>query len=273
METTGIGLNTALSGLQSTNKALQKILERLSTAKRINSASDDAAGLSISEQLLSQARGFQTATQNVSDAMNALNIGDAATGQISDLLQRNRDLALQANNGTLNDTQRKAINVEFQQNLQEIDRTANSTQFNGQNLINGAGLGSGTSLIQAGPNGGDMMQLPHINLGVNPLGLGGANVATAGGASAAINSLDNAMKTLNTARSTIGATVNRLSSSLNNMSVAQINTTAAQSQISDMDMAEGMTSLTTQQLLQETGMYAFKRFNEINANHIMALLQ
>jgi flagellin len=265
--------NPASAGLSRTNKALQKILERLSTAQRINRASDDAAGLSISEQLRTQVRGFSMATRNVSDAISALNIGEGASAEISDLLQRNRELAVQSSNGTLTDDLRAQLDVEFQQNLDEIDRIAGSAQFNNQDLINGTGLGAGAAEIQAGPDAAPNIQLPAIDLGVNPLGLTGANIATGAGASSAITSIDAAIDTLNTSRSTMGATVNRLESALRNISVAETNIQSAEELLRDQDMAQGIVELTRERLLQETGLYAFSRFNQISANHILSLLQ
>jgi flagellin len=265
--------NPATAGIARTNKALQKVLERLSTAQRINRASDDAAGLAISEQLRSRIRGFEMAEQNVTDAISALNIGEGAASEITDLLQRNRELAIQASNGTLTDNVRAQIDVEYQQNLQEIDRIAESSQFNNQNLVNGTDMGAGTSEIQTGPEAGDAVGLPVINLGVNPLGLTGTGVATAAGATASITAIDNALDTVNTSRSTIGSTVNRLESTLRNISVAGINTQSAEELLRDQDMAEGIVELTRERLLQESGIYAFSRFNQISANHILSLMQ
>ena len=277
IQRSGLGIGGAQQrtarGLEKTNRALSKILNRLSTAQRINRASDDAAGLSISEQLRTQVRGFKMASRNVSDAISALNIGEGASNEITDLLQRNRELAIQARNDTLTDEQRQQLDVEFQQNLAEIDRIANTAQFNGQNVINGTGLGAGEAQIQAGANENETIQLPEINLGVNPLGLTGAAVLNGEEAGAAIDLIDNALNTLNTARSTMGATVNRLESSIRNLEVAEINTQSAEEMLRDEDMAAGITELTRTRLLEESGIFAFRRFNEISANHIMSLIQ
>ncbi|MBD3391561.1 MAG: flagellin [Chitinivibrionales bacterium] len=275
MQILGIGQsqNRTVRGLERTNRALSKILNRLSTAQRINRASDDAAGLAVSEQLRTQIRGFKMATRNVADAMSALNIGEGASNEISDLLQRNRELAIQASSDTLTDEQREAIDVEFQQNLEEIDRLADTAQFNGQNVLNGTGLGSGNAVIQAGANEGETITLPEINLGVDPLGLTGVNVQTGTDAASAIGDIDTALGTLNSTRATMGATVNRLESAVRNLSVAEVNSQSAEEILRDQDMASGITDLTRERLLQETGMYAFGRYNEISANHIMSLLQ
>jgi flagellin len=264
--------DTAINSLNKTNKDLNKILQRLSTALRINQASDDAAGLGISEQLTTQIRGFQQATDNVSDAMSALNIADSAGNQVSDMMQRQRDLALQSSNATLNDSQRQDLNTEYQSLNQEITRISNASQFNTQSVAAGTGLSSGNAVIQAGPNAGDQVTMPKTDFTAAALQISGTSIDTAANATNAVNSLDNAMNTLNTQRSTLGAMTNRFESTVNNLSVSDINTQAAESVISDQDMAQGLVELTSNQLLQQSTLDAFSKFNEVSANHIMGLL-
>jgi flagellin len=275
--TGGVGVSRTpnrLGGtLEKTNRSLRRILERLSTAQRINRASDDAAGLAVSEQLRSQARGFKMADRNVTDAMSALNIADGAATEIEDMLQRQRELAIQARNGTLTDDQRQQLDVEFQQLTTEIGRIAENTQFNSQEVAGGEGLGTGNATIQAGANAGDEIALPAMDISVDALGLSGASVADFDSATQAVETIDNALDTLNTQRSSIGATVNRFTSTRNNLMVAETNTRAAESILRDQDMAAGLAELTRQQLLREGGVQAFQRFNEISANHILALFQ
>jgi flagellin len=280
MQIQGIGAGGLIQGqdqtaktLSKTNKDLNKILEKLSTALRINSASDDAAGLGISEQLETQSRGFKAAEQNVTDAASALNIADAAGSQVSDLVQQQRDLALQASNDTLTNQERQGLDNQYQSLTQEIDRISGSAQFNTQNVANGQGLASGAAQIQAGANAGDQIKMPATNMGSTALGITGTSIATGAGAQAAISSLDTALDTLNSQRSAIGSMTNRFDSVQNNLSMADINTQAAQSVIQDQDMASGMADLTTQKLLLETGTQAFARYNEISANHLFGLLQ
>ncbi|MDD5672603.1 MAG: flagellin [Chitinivibrionales bacterium] len=270
MQISGLGL---IQNSGRNERSLQKILQQLSTAKRINSAADDAAGLAISQQLETQSRGFSMASQNVNDAMSALNIGEGAGNEISSMLQRQRDLALQSSNATLNDTDRKNIDTEYQALSQEIDRTANATQFNTQGTAAGTGLASGNAVIQTGANQGDTVKLPSVNMTAAGLGIAGTSVATAGSAQAAIGRIDTALNTLNTQRSTVGSMVNRFESTLNNLNVSEANTQAAQSVLSDQDMALGMANLVRNQLLQQTSTLALSRFNEMNANNTLALLQ
>lgn len=267
------GQDQTAKSLNKTSKDLGKILEKLSTALRINRASDDAAGLAISQQLETQSRGFNMADQNVTSAMSALNIADATGGQISDMVQRQRELALQANSDTLTNQQRQGLDTEYQALTQEINRISGSAQFNTQTVANGQGLASGNAQIQAGANAGDQIQVPQTNMTAAALGITGTSIATGAGAQTALSKLDNALNTLNTQRSTIGSMINRFESAQNNLSVANINTQAAQSVIQDQDMAAGLAKLTKTKLLLESGTQAFSRYNEISANHLFGLLQ
>ena len=267
------GQDQTANSLNKTSKDLNKILVRLSTALRINNASDDAAGLAISEQLETQSRGFNMAQQNVTDATSALNIADSTGGQITDMLQQQRDLALQASNDTLTDQQRQGLDTQYQSLTQEINRISGSAQFNTQTVANGQGLASGNAEIQAGANAGDQIQMPATNMTAAALGINGTSIATGAGAWAALSTIDNALDTLNSQRTTVGAMTNAFQSVQNNLSVEDINTQAAQSVIQDQDMASGLADLTQSNLLLETGTEAFARYNEISANHLFGLLQ
>ncbi len=263
----------ATDALRKTGRALSKILEKLSTARRINRASDDAAGLAIAERLNTQVRGFKMASRNVSDAMSALNIADGASTEIGAMLQRQRELALQARNDTLTDNQRQQIDVEYQNLTQEIDRIARGTEFNTQDVASGQGLGSGNAQIQVGPNAGDTVTLPNVDMTAAGLAIAGTSIADSASAANALTAIDNAIDTMGAQRSNVGAMVNRLESTQNNLMVAETNTTAAESILRDQDMAMGIAEMTKNRLLQETGMRAFQRFNEISANHILGLLR
>ena len=267
------GQDQTANSLNKTSKDLNKILVRLSTALRINNASDDAAGLAISEQLETQSRGFNMAQQNVTDATSALNIADSTGGQITDMLQQQRDLALQASNDTLTDQQRQGLDTQYQSLTQEINRISGSAQFNTQTVANGQGLASGNAQIQAGANAGDQIQMPATNMTAAALGINGTSIATGAGAQAALSTIDNALDTLNSQRTTVGAMTNAFQSVQNNLSVEDINAQAAQSVIQDQDMAAGLADLTRSNLLLETGTEAFARYNEISANHLFGLLQ
>lgn len=258
--------------LKRTSRDLAKILEQLSTATRINRASDDATGLGVSEQLRSNIRGFKVASQNITDAMSALNIADGAANETTDILQRQRELATQARNGTLTDKDRTALDTEYQQLSKEIDRLAGATKFNNQDVVSGSGLASGTSVIQTGAAAGDQVTLPQVDLKSSSLGIAGSSIGTSANASAAMSAVDDALKAISNQRSTVGATINRLESSVNNLDVAMVNTQAADSVLRDEDMAKGLAELTRAKLMQEGSVMAFARFNDINKNYISALM-
>jgi flagellin len=258
--------------LKRTNRDLAKILEQLSTATRINRASDDAAGLGVSEQLRSNIRGFKVASQNITDAMSALNIADGAANETTSILQRQRELASQARNDTLTDKDRTALDAEYQQLSKEIDRLAGATKFNDQDVVSGSGLSSGTSVIQTGAAAGDQVTLPQVDLKATSLGMAGSSIGTSANASAAMSAVDDALESINNQRSTVGATINRLESSVNNLDVAMVNTQAADSVLRDEDMAKGLAELTRAKLMQEGSVMAFARFNDINKNYISALM-
>jgi flagellin len=258
--------------LKRTNRDLAKILEQLSTATRINRASDDAAGLGVSEQLRSNIRGFKVASQNITDAMSALNIADGAANETTSILQRQRELAIQSRNDTLTDKDRAALDTEYQQLSKEIDRLAGTTKFNNQDVVSGSGLASGTSVIQTGTAAGDQVTLPQVDLKAASLGIAGSSIGTSANAAAAMSALDDALKFIGDQRSTVGATINRLESSVDNLDVAMVNTQAADSVLRDEDMAKGLAELTRAKLIQEGSTMAFARFNDINKNYISALL-
>ncbi|MBN1306499.1 MAG: hypothetical protein JXA18_01180 [Chitinispirillaceae bacterium] len=267
------GVQKTSNALKKTNRALQKILERLSTAQRINRASDDAAGLGVSEQLRSNIRGFKMASQNVQDATAALNIAEGSANEIGDMLQRQRELAMASRNDTLTDADRRSLDTEYQALTQEIERLAQGTDYNRQNTSNGTDLASGTASVQAGAEAGDQITLPRIDFTTTASGIAGTSIATAAEAQAALNNIDGALQSLGEQRAAVGATINRFASTVNNLSVAMINTQAAESVLRDQELAEGIAELTRQQLLREGGLTAFQRFNEFSRNHIMGILR
>jgi flagellin len=277
MQVQGTG-TSFLSGVQSTGKTLKKtsselrrILEQLSTAQRINHAGDDASGLAISEQFNTQIRGFKIASENAENAMSALSIADGTADQITGLLQRQRELAISAKNGTLNDNDRSVLDTEFQSLTAEIDRLSSSTQYNNQNVTSGTDFVSGNAVVQAGPNASDQITIPKVDMSLSSLGISGNTIKTTGWADAALTAIDSALKSVGSQRSNLGSTINRLESSMNNMSVALVNTQAADSVIRDEDMAKGLAELSKNRLLQEGSIKAFSRFNEISQNHVLGL--
>jgi flagellin len=269
----GVGFGTTPGAIEQTQRRLNSVLEKLATGQRVNRSKDDAAGLAISEGLISQTRGFKMATRNAEDAVSAYNIADGASNETTNILQRQRELATQSRNATLNDRDREALNKEFQQLNEEIERISGTTKFNKQDLANGQGLGDGTAELQVGPNEGETITSPQIDLSAQTLGMTGTDIGTAAGANAAIANIDNAINTINEQRSTIGAMTNRLESTIRNLQTADVNTTAAQSVIRDQDMAMGIAEMIKNQVLSQTGNSALSVFNRISADHILGLIK
>lgn len=253
---------TTQGALFSANRATSGNLEKLSTGLRINRASDDAAGLAISEKLRSQVRGAGQARKNAQDGISALNIAEGAANEVSAILQRMRELAVQSSTETLTDSERTYTNQEFKQLSDEIDRIADVTNYNGLKLIStdtanrfgGGTAGSNLWIDANGTAGTDSIAvtIDTLDTSSNGLDISTDNIASATGAQAAISALDDAISGVNSMRADIGATVNRLEHAVNNLLVSQTNQQAAESQIRDVDFAAESSDFTKNQILTQS---------------------
>jgi len=256
-------------------KALSKIHEKMGTGKRINRAQDDAAGLAIAKALEAMSRGYKADSINIGDAMSALNIGEGATQGITDMLGRMRELSIQAANDTLTDNERGALNEEFQQLKQEIDRQTKSTQFNTQDLISGQGpLSDGTGKFQVGPSAGgpNQIDVAKSDLRTEALGIMDMDISSRNGAVAAIDGINNANKIVNETRVNFGTQYNRLEYTANNNANMNINTTAALSLIEDLDFAKASMDKARDNILNQSGILALRNFQDVSRNSMLALL-
>jgi flagellin len=248
--------------LSNTNNSLSKSMERLSSGLRINRAADDAAGLAVSEVMRSQIRGMGVASRNAQDGVSLVQVADGALGNVGDMLQRVRDLAVQAANGTLTDSQRSNLDAEVQQVLTEINATGNQTEFNGIKILSGAvATGASAVTLQVGANGGQQIAFTIGTVGTTALTINGLGVSTAAAASAAIVSIDAAIGAITTRRSNLGAIQNRLEQTIGRLGVTSENLQAAESRIRDADMASEMISFTKNQILQQSGMSMLSQAN------------
>lgn len=240
-----------------------KSLEKLSTGLRINRASDDAAGLAVSEQLRTQIKGLGRAKANAQDGIALLQIAEGAANEQGVMLQRMRELSIQASNDTLTSTDRSYLDQEFTALTDEIDRIAKTTQYNGQTLIEGGsssfgGADSASSVLHIGANatlGTDTLTVTIDGLSASALGLtGGATVgiSTQNAALSAVASIDTAIKSVNNMRSDVGAYVNRLEHAINNMENQEYNTQDAESRIRDVDFASESTEFSRNQILTQS---------------------
>ncbi|MBL8027610.1 MAG: flagellin [Fibrobacteres bacterium] len=272
MKINNVQTSITSAALQKTDSKLSRVLERLSTSLRINRASDDAAGLSVSENLRTQIRGFEMANTNISYASAAQNIAEGTGNQVTSILQRQRELALQASNGTMTAENRQTLNTEYQALNEELTRISDGAQFNTQNVANGQGLGAGGGTVQAGPNAGSNLSIQGADFTAASLGTAPTDILNPANATNAVNALDAALASTANQRTNIGANINRMDYAYSNNQNSAAMTQSAEERMRDFDMAEGVMERTTQSLLNQSATSALRNFNEINRNSLMALL-
>ena len=270
---TNVAATLTANALAQNERASTQALERLSTGLRINSAADDAAGMAMSNTMTAQVKGLDMAVKNANDAISMIQTADGASIEIGDMLQRMRELAVQANNGTLTDADRTQLNLEFQQLETEITRVGAQTEWNGTALLAGTIGTTGTVTYQIG----DTAQTMDVAFGtltaVGDLGLDATGtIATATGAAAAITDLDAAIVALNTQRATYGAAINRLEHTVDNLSNVSMNTQSALSRIQDADYAAESTALAKTQIIAQAGTAMLAQANQ-QAQTVLALLK
>lgn len=240
---------------------LQKSMEKLSSGEKINRAGDDASGLSISEKMRSQIRGLNQASRNIGDAVSFTNVAEGYLQETTDVLQRIRELAVQASNGVYSDEDRMQIQVEVSQLVAEVDRIASSAQFNGMNLLTGRFAKDSDTVMQfqVGANVDQSIRAYIGTMTATALGLKGIqgeegnqiSIASPDEANATIASLDEALKNVNKQRADLGAYQNRMEMAQKGINVAAENTQAAESRIRDADMAKEMVEYSKNQILSE----------------------
>ncbi|WP_341876949.1 flagellin [Defluviitalea saccharophila] len=242
---------------------------RLATGQRINSAADDPAGLSISEKMRSQIRGLRQAQRNALDGISLIQTAEGAMNEIHSILQRMRELSVQAANGTNTDEDRAHLNDEFQQLKEAISQFARDTEFNTQPLLDGSKKDNGINL-QIGPNAGDSIK---VNIGdMTDLGLDALDISTQEGAEEALKALDDSIKKVSSERSKLGAIQNRLEHTINHLANYEENLTAAESRIRDADMAQTIMEYTKNQLLLMVSQAILAQSMRMKRERIMMLL-
>tara|TARA_R110000782_G_scaffold78276_9_gene155735 strand:+ start:168443 stop:169294 length:852 start_codon:yes stop_codon:yes gene_type:complete len=272
---TVIGTNIAAMRAQNASQAasmqLQQSMERLSSGKRINSAKDDAAGLAISTKMTAQIRGLTAASRNANDGISLAQTAEGALGQISNIVQRIRELAVQSANGTVTNADRLGLDNESRALLDQIDTIATTTNFNGVNLLDGS---AASVTIQTGTNATDTVAIGLIDaqtatMNVAKAAVQGAvpaateiDLATAANASAALAKLDTALNTVAAARASLGASQNRLSVTVDNISSTVTNLAEARSRIEDVDFSGETTSLAKAQILSQASTAMIAQANQ-----------
>lgn len=256
---TNVASLNAQRNLANTTARLGRSLERLSSGLRINRAADDAAGLAISESFRAEIRSLEQAQRNAFDAISLVQIAEGALDETGSNLIRIRELAVQAANGTLGSAERGSLNQEVQDLLAEIDRVAAVTNFNGIQPLAGA---SGVT-FQVGVNGtsNDTITVSGTNATASAIGVQGVTVSSAAAAQSALAALDSAIAAVASLRATFGTTQNRLESTIRSIAVAIENTSAAESRIRDVDVANETATLTRNQVLQQAGVSILAQAN------------
>lgn len=263
-----IGTNvTALNAqkaLWGTKNSMDRAMARLSSGSRINKASDDAAGLAISENLKAQIRGNKQANRNAQDGISMIQTAEGSLGEVGNMLIRLRELGVQAASDTIGDKERSLANVEYAQLLEEIDRITGSTEFNGTPLLSGTG---GTLDFQIGvKNSPDFDRISFdaaaADAGTMALGLNLSNVLDKTSAQESLSQVDFAISYVNQLRAGFGAIQNRLNSTVENLQTSVENLSAANSRIRDADIADESTELSKQNILLQAGTAVLAQANQ-----------
>ena len=246
-----------------TKSRLDKDLERLASGQRINRSGDDAAGLAISENLRAQIRGIRQAKRNALDGVSLIQVTEGGLNEVSNILIRLRELAIQAASDTIGAVERQFTDREFQSLKQEIDRISSVTEFNGTPLLNGQ---AGIFEIQVGTRNNPILDRviydgQNADSSLEALKLGGESVATKQGAQLSLSAIDDALIRVNSIRADLGALQNRLQSTIQSQSILDENLSAANSRIRDADVASEVSEMTKDNILMQSGIAVLAHAN------------
>ncbi len=275
----GLRINTNTASLNAqrnlfgTKQALDKSLEKLSSGYRINRAGDDAAGLAISENLRAQIRGLKQANRNAQDGISLIQVAEGGLNEVSSILIRLRELAVQAASDTIGPVERQFLNVEYDQLVSEIDRIADGTEFNGTPLLSGTGSILDFQIGTRNDPNIDRLSFDASKADSNSAALG-VNLTSVADKASAQNSLaaiDEAIVSVSAMRADFGAIQNRLQSTIGNLNVSLENLAAANSRVRDVDIAEETASFTKNNILTQAGVSVLSQANQ-TANSALTLL-
>lgn len=260
---TNVASLSAMRTLSNTKNSLDATLERLASGSRINRAGDDAAGLAISENLRASIRGYRQAKRNAQDGISLIQVTEGGLNEVSNMIVRLRELAIQAASDTIGDKERSFTDREFQALKSEIQRVADSTNFNGTEVLNGS---AGIFEIQVGIHNNPMSDrvvynAESSNVTLETLGLVGESVSTKIGAQTSLAALDNALYRVNSVRADLGAMQNRLQSTINSLAISDENLSAANSRIRDADLAQEVSDMTKNNILMQSGISVLGQAN------------
>jgi len=274
----------AQNALNINNRGLSKTMEQLSTGKRINSAGDDAAGLAISNKMTAQIRGLNQAVRNANDGISMIQTAEGATQEITNMLQRMRELAVQSANDTNTDGDRSSLDLEFKDLSTEINRISEMTQFNTKGVLNGGSGGSASVVMkfQVGANTSQTIDVHFKNMRTASggalssvawaSGSSGFNITSQISANAALKTIDDAIKVVDDYRADMGAKINRLTYAIDNLSNVSMNTSASRSRILDTDYAKASAELARTQIIQQAATAMLAQANQ-QPQSVLKLLQ
>lgn len=278
---TNISASITQNALSKNERAMAKTMEQLSTGKRVNSAADDAAGLAIVSRMTSQITGLKQAVRNANDAISMIQTADGALIEVTNLLQRMREIAVQAVSDTNTDTDRDYLNLEFTQLRAEVERIADNTQWNGENVLDGSGGASsdGAYTFQIGANASQTVSITIADFQLDQTdGLGaandisGINVDTAALATTALGKLDTAIESVSSERATMGSVMNRLEHAADNLTNVATNAEASRSRVEDADYAAATTELARTQIIAQAATAMLAQANQVGQN-VLSLLK
>ncbi len=264
MINTNVVSMNAQRNLAASQSSLATSMERLSSGLRVNSAKDDAAGLAIADRMNAQVRGITVAIRNANDGISLSQTAEGALATMTDALQRMRELAVQAQNGTNSTSDRANLDTEYQQLSSEITRVATQTKFNGKAIV---GASAGANVFQVGANNGDTLTV--ITTTITTVG---GSLTTAANASTAVSALDAKLDAITSNRATYGAAMSRFQFAISNLSITQENQAAARGRIVDADFAHETANLSRAQILQQAGTAMVAQANQLSSN-VMSLLR
>jgi flagellin len=262
---TNMAAMAAGRALSNTSEGLAKTYERLASGRRINHAGDDAAGLSISENLRAQVRSMGQAERNANDGISFVQVAEGGLNEVSNILIRLRELAIQAASDTVGDRERAYIDNEAQTLIQEVDRIANVTNFNGTQLLNGEGSKDVLD-FQVGTRNDEadriLFNVNENDVRASTLGVDGLSYTDIDAARSALDSIDSAMGSVFGARARLGAMQNKLQATVNNIQIGKENLSAAHSRIADADIAAETSELVRGNILQQAGVAVLSQANQ-----------
>jgi len=268
---TNVNAMFAQGAMKVNGRNLSQAMQQLSTGSRINSASDDAAGLAIGQTMTAQIRGLTQAVRNANDGISMLQTAEGSMNEQSNILQRMRELAVQSSTATYSSAQRGYLQTEFSALSSQLDNIASQTTWNGMQILDGTGGTSGSFDIQVGAVSGQTITVTIASVTTSGLGVSG-DISTASGASTAITTINDALDTLNSARATIGAGVNQLTYAADNLTNVITNYSNSRSQVMDTDYATATTQLARGQIIQQAATAMLAQANQAPQS-VLALLK